>query len=102
MFVMVRFGMWDAIKAEPRPDTASQFMTGIWHYGRALANIYTDRPEQAQEELQKLSAIRLAMETIEHYVGFATARTLMTIAEQIVKGELAYSEGRVLEGLAHL
>jgi tetratricopeptide (TPR) repeat protein len=102
MFVMVRFGMWDAMMAEPKPDTASQFMTGIWHYGRALAYIYTDRLKQARQELQNLSAIREAMGTIEHYIGFATAKTLMTIAEQIVQGGLAYTEGRVLEGLAHL
>jgi tetratricopeptide (TPR) repeat protein len=102
MFVMVRFGMWDAMMAEPKPDIASQFMTGIWHYGRALAYIHTDRPKPARQELQKLSAAREAMGTIEHYIGFATAKTLMTIAEQIVQGELAYTEGRVLEGLAHL
>jgi tetratricopeptide (TPR) repeat protein len=102
MFVMVRFGMWDAMMAEPKPDTGSQFMTGIWHYGRALAYIYTDRPKQARQELQNLSAVREAMGTIEHYIGFATAKTLMTIAEQIVQGELAYTEGHVLEGLAHL
>jgi tetratricopeptide (TPR) repeat protein len=102
MFVMVRFGMWDVMIAEPKPDTESRFMTGIWHYGRALAYIHTDRPKKARQELVELVAVREAMGTIEHYVGFATAETLMTIAEQIVQGELAYSEGRILEGLAHL
>ena len=102
MFVMVRFGMWDAMMAEPKPDNGSQFMTGIWHYGRALAYIHTDRPKQAKQELVELTIVREAMGTVEHYVGFATAKTLMTIAEQIVQGELAYTEGRVLEGLAHL
>jgi len=102
MFVMVRFGMWDVMMAEPKPDTESRFMTGIWHYGRALAYIHTDRPKKARQELVELVAVREAMGTIEHYVGFATAETLMTIAEQIVQGELAYSEGRILEGLAHL
>ena len=102
MFVMVRFGMWDAMMAEPKPDTGSRFMTGIWHYGRALAYIHTDRPKKARQELVELAIVREAMGTVEHYVGFATAKTLMTIAEQIVQGELAYTEGRVLEGLAHL
>jgi tetratricopeptide (TPR) repeat protein len=102
MFVMVRFGMWNAMMAEPKPDVASQFMTGIWHYGRALAYIHTDQPKQARQELRKLSEALEAMGTVEHYIGFATAKTLMTIAEQIVLGEMAYSEGRVLEGLAHL
>ena len=102
MFVMVRFGMWDAMMAESRPDVASQFMTGIWHYGRALAYIHNDKLKPAGQELRELKAAREAMRKVEHYIGFATAKTLMTIAEQIVKGELAYAEGRVLEGLAHL
>jgi tetratricopeptide (TPR) repeat protein len=102
MFVMVRFGMWDDMLAEPKPAVASQFMTGIWHYGRALAYIHTDRLVEAQEELRHLSAAREAMETVAHYIGFATAGTLMTIAEEIVRGEFAYTAGDTLEGLAHL
>jgi tetratricopeptide (TPR) repeat protein len=77
-------------------------MTGIWHYGRALAYIYTDQPAEAQRELLTLSAAREAMGAVEHYIGFATAGTLMTIAEEIVQGELAYTEGNTLVGLAHL
>ena len=42
------------------------------------------------------------MGAVEHYIGFATAGTLMTIAEEIVQGELAYTEGNTLVGLAHL
>ncbi len=102
MFVMVRFGMWDQMLIEPKPSIASQFMTGVWHYGRALAYIHTDRPSEARQELRMLSAVREAMGTVEHYIGFATAKTLMTIAEEIVQGELAYSEGNTLAGLAHL
>ena len=102
MFVMVRFGMWDKMLTEPKPDIASQFMTGIWHYGRALAFIHTDRPSEAWRELETLSAAREAMGAVEHYIGFATAGTLMTIAEEIVQGELAYSKGNTLVGLAHL
>jgi len=102
MFVMVRFGMWDAMLAEPKPDIASQFMTGVWHYGRALAYLYNDRTGEARQELGQLSIARTVMGEAEHYVGFATAGTLLTIAEEIVSGELAYAEGRTMEGLAHL
>jgi hypothetical protein len=42
------------------------------------------------------------MGTVEHYVGFATAETLLTIAEEIVRGELARAEGNTLKGLARL
>ena len=102
MFVMVRFGMWDEMLAEPRPDVESRFMTGVWHYGRALAYIHTGRIAEARRELRPLTAARQAMGEIEHYIGYGTAEGLLTIAEEIVLGELAYAEGYTLEALAHL
>ena len=102
MFVMVRFGMWKEMLAEPKPDIESQFMTGVWHYARALAYINTGQPDMARGELDSLVASRKAMGEVEHYIGYATAETLMTIAEETVRGELAYSEGNTIEGLAHL
>jgi len=102
MFVLVRFGMWNEMLAEPKPNLESQFMTGIWHYGRALAYIHTNRLAMARKELRPLSDAREAMGTVKHYVGFATAETLLTIAEEIVRGELDRAEGNTLEGLAHL
>ncbi len=102
MFVMVRFGMWEAMLAEPKPNIESQFMTGIWHYGRALAYLHTGRSSSAQQELREVTAARQAMGEVDHYIGFATAKMLLTIAEEVVTGELAYAEGRTLEGLAHL
>jgi tetratricopeptide (TPR) repeat protein len=102
VFVMVRFGMWDAMLKETKPNIESKFMTGIWHYGRALAFVHTGRLAEARRELRPLTAARKAMGELEHYIGFGTAETLLTIAEEIVLGELAYAEGYTLEGLAHL
>lgn len=102
MFVMVRFGMWKEMLAEPKPDIESQFLTGVWHYGRALAYIHTGQQDMARGELDSLVASRKAMGEVEHYVGFATAETLMTIAEETVRGEFAYNEGNTIAGLAHL
>jgi len=87
---------------ETKPAPESKFMTGIWHYGRALAFVHTGRMAEARRELRPLSAARKAMGEVEHYIGFGTAETLLTIAEEIVRGELAYAEGYTLEGLAHL
>ena len=101
-FVMVRFGMWEEMLAEPNPDVNSRFMVGIWHYGRALAFLNTGRINQAKQELRALTDARQAMGELEHYVGYGTAGTLLTIAEEVVRGEIAYAEGRTLEGLARL
>ena len=102
MFVMVRFGMWEQMLAEPKPGLESEFMTGIWHYRRAMAYIHSNRLSEARLELRPLSAAQEAMSSVEHYIGYSTAKTLLTIANEIVKGELAYAEGNTLVGLAHL
>jgi tetratricopeptide (TPR) repeat protein len=102
MFVMVRFGMWEAMLTEPKPDVDSRFMTGIWHYGRALAYLNTGRSDRGRQELRGLTEARKAMGEVDHYVGYAAAETLLTIAEEIVQGEAAYAGGGTFEGLAHL
>jgi hypothetical protein len=66
---MVRFGMWDAMLKETKPSIESKFMTGIWHYGRALAFVHTGRLAEARQELRPLTAARKAMGKLEHYIG---------------------------------
>lgn len=102
MFVLARFGMWEEMLAEPRPDLKSQFMNGVWHYGRALAYLHTGQPDKAREELGPLTEAKVAMSEVEHYIGFNTAGTLLTISEEIVKGELAYAGDDTHSALAHL
>ncbi|MFQ5349824.1 MAG: hypothetical protein ACE5EG_05210 [Thermoanaerobaculia bacterium] len=102
MFVLVRFGMWEQMLAEPRPGVDSRFMTGIWHYGRALAHLHSGRIAEARRELRPLTEAREAMSRIDRYIGFGPVASLLTIAEEIVLGELAFAEGYTLEGLAHL
>jgi tetratricopeptide (TPR) repeat protein len=102
MFVLVRFGMWQEMLTEPRPGVDSRFMTGIWHYGRALAQIHSGNSVEARRELRPLIEAREAMSKVDRYIGFGPVLKLLTIAEEIVLGELAYAEGYTLEGLAHL
>ena len=102
MFTLVRFGLWDEMLAEPQPAVDSQFMTAIWHYGRALAFLHSGRLRLAGKELRALAEARRTMRHLKHNVGYAAADTLLTIAEEIVAGELAAKRGRTLEGLARL
>lgn len=102
MFVMVRFGMWDKMLAEPKPDIDSMYMTGIWHYGRALAFIHSGQIAKAREELLPLVKTKEAMAVLDHYIGFSTADALLTIAEEVVRGELNFAEGNTWKALARL
>ncbi|WP_394176504.1 tetratricopeptide repeat protein [Thalassotalea litorea] len=101
MFVMVRFGLWDDMLKEPKPDSGSSLMTGVWHYGRALAFTHTGNLEKASEEATNLKSIIDKMEE-SHELKETTSYRLLTIADNIVDGEITFAKGDTFRGIAHL
>jgi tetratricopeptide (TPR) repeat protein len=101
---MVRFGMWDEVLAEPAPDIESHFMTGIWHYARALARLHGQSDAAAaRQELAALVASRGEIDGEDAYsIGFGDVERLLTIAIEIVEGELAAAAGDHAVAAAHL
>ncbi len=53
----VRFGHWDEILGQPRPDPSLRYVTGVWHYARGLALVRRGDRGGAEEELAALGAI---------------------------------------------
>ncbi|MCZ6641145.1 MAG: hypothetical protein O7F71_06180 [Gammaproteobacteria bacterium] len=88
MYVLVRFGLWNKALAEPKPDTGLRFMTGVWHYMRGMAYSNTGNASEARAELGKLGSLRDKL-TDAYMVGFQSAPTLLTIAEQVLAGDMA-------------
>ncbi len=103
MFVMVRFGKWEGMLAEPQPEKNAQFMNGVWHYGRGMAFTSQGKTAQAQEELDQLTILRQLTEADPSYIsGFGAAGGLLMIAEEILKGEMAAGEGDFVSAISHL
>jgi tetratricopeptide (TPR) repeat protein len=97
---MVRFGMWDEILAEPRPVERARYLTGIWHYARALAFLNGDDTARARREWAELEVIR---ESIAAAPGRRNDYPkLLTIASEVAQGEMRAKEGRHAEALPHL
>jgi tetratricopeptide (TPR) repeat protein len=102
LYTLVRFGKWDEILSEPRPPEQSRYWTGIWHYARGMAYARTGQIKKARKELAALRAISEDPSTPEVLVGFSNASTLLTIAGEVVAGELAAEAGHYDEALGHL
>ena len=88
LYTMVRFGRWDAILEEPRPDAKARYWTGIWHYARGMARVHRGELDAAAEELRAVDALANDPEALEAIVGFANARRLLRIARGVLAGEL--------------
>ena len=103
IFVLTRFGKWDELLALPKPFMKAQFLTGTWHYGRSLAYLHTGKMAEAENELKKLQSLREKLVTGQPgYSGFEDAGGLLSIAEELVLGEIAAKKGDYAKSLFHL
>jgi tetratricopeptide (TPR) repeat protein len=102
LVVMVRFGMWDAILAEPEPPRGRRLWTGMWHYARGMAYAHADRVTPARAELAALERMAEDPTTRNTVVNFTHAGTLLAIARETLAGELRLRRGETDLALAHL
>lgn len=57
LLVMVRFGKWDDLLAEPRPDPRYNALTGLWLHATGMALAATGKLDKAQANLDELRAL---------------------------------------------
>ncbi len=101
--VLVRFGRWKEILAEPTPECEElyAFTRALIIYARTVALANLNEPDRAQEESDRfLAAFDAVPETRLLFQNYA--RDVLGVAREMMLGELAYKAGRVEEGLEHL
>ena len=93
LHVMIRFGKWEEILAEPAPPEWRFLSTALRHYARGVAFSATDRTAEARRELAAFEKAAAAIP--EHWVvGNSAASDVMAVARHMLTGELAFREGR--------
>lgn len=99
--VLVRFGKWQEILDQPLPDNAQLYAvtTATMCYARAvaLANLKKDAQAAQNEFLTALEQVPASRMLFNN-----TARVILAVAEQMMRGEVAYHAGNVKAGLQHL
>jgi tetratricopeptide (TPR) repeat protein len=101
--VLIRFGRWDELIAQPVPADPELYCTttATIHYGRGVAHASKGQLSQARAEREALVA---AYDRIPdtRYVFNNTCRDILAVAAEMLDGEIAYREGRFEEAFAHL
>src|SRR6267378_2124143 len=102
MEVMVRFGKWDDVLAEPEnyPDYAP-FTRAFHHAARALAFAAKGDTENARKE-QAVFAERSQLVPKETAVGNNTAESILPLVQRMMEGEILIAEGKLYVGLGQL
>ena len=102
MEVMVRFGMWNEILAEP--DNYADYMTAtraFHHAARAIAYAAKGDPENARKE-QAIFLEKAKLVPKEEFLGNNTAVDLLALAQHMTEGEILIRESKLDAGIAEL
>jgi tetratricopeptide (TPR) repeat protein len=99
--VMIRFGRWDDILAEPQPPEYRRFSRTMRHYARGVALSAQGRVAEARAELERFEA-EAARIPDDWYVGNNPAHDVVAVARKMLAGELAYREGEYDRAFATL
>lgn len=103
-FALARFGRWEQILKLPPPAHDTLFLRGVRHYVRGTALAATGRLDEAAQELDALKAILADKNLDQTPASFSnnSARAILSIAPEVLAGELAARRGDFNRAIAHL
>ena len=100
--VMVRFGLWDEILAEPEKYTDKMWFTRAFHHAaRAIA--YAAKGDTANaRKAQSVFIERAKLVPKEDFVSNNSCEALLAVAMPMVEGEILIAEGKIDSGIEQL
>lgn len=94
LHVLIRFGRWREVLAEPQPAEHLVMTRAVWHYARALACAATGRVAEAEAEQQQFLAARERVPETS-FVFQNASQAILGVAEAMIAGEIAYRKGEI-------
>ncbi|XHC10868.1 hypothetical protein ABWH98_25645 [Labrenzia sp. ac12] len=101
--VYIRFGMWSEILELDQPADKELYVTtnALIYYAKAIALANLGRHDEALSAMADFTAAYVQVPDSRMLFN-NTARDVLAVAEEMMKGEVAFKAGRREEGLAHL
>jgi len=101
--VYIRFGMWSEILELNQPEDKALYVTtnALIFYAKAVALANLGRHEEAKAAMVDFTAAYAEVPDSRMLFN-NTARDVLAVGEEMMKGEIAFKAGRREEGLDHL
>ena len=100
-YALTRFARWDEMLKEPEP-ASHPFLRGVWHYARGTAFVAKGQLEDAERELARVNEILQDKALDSPLFSPNTGRAVLSIAPEVLGGELAAARKEYDKALAHL
>src|SRR6266567_8068877 len=101
-YALTRFGKWDEMLREPEPPPTSAYLTGMWHYARGTAFLGKGQTDSADREFATLNEIMADKSLDQPLFSPNTGRAVLSIAQEVLAGEIAAAKKEYDRGVAHL
>jgi tetratricopeptide (TPR) repeat protein len=88
---MVRFGKWDDLLAEPKPDAKYPVLTAFWLHGHGMASAAKGKMKEAHADLEALQKMG-ASAPADLVVGMSPASDVFNLASKVLEARLATIE----------
>jgi tetratricopeptide (TPR) repeat protein len=92
LLVMVRFGKWAELLAEPRPDPKYNAMTGLWLHARGMALASTGRLREARAHLAELQELMVKVPATEQASNNPT-HAMLIVGAKALEARIAEQQG---------
>lgn len=101
--VLIRFGRWDDLIAEPLPADPELYCstTATIHYGRGVAHAAKGQVSQAAAEREAFTGAYARIPE-SRYLFNNTSRDILAVAAAMLDGEISYRVGDFDQAYAHL
>lgn len=100
-FAHAQFSGPAEILAQPAPDERMPYVTGMWHYSRAVAHALRRDSKGVERELAALKRIREKTDFKSMIDGGLPATDLLELAEHVARGRLAFANRRPGQAIGH-
>lgn len=101
-YALTRFGKWDEMLREPEPPATTPYLRGMWHYARGTAFLGKGQTDSAAQEFAKLDEIMPDKSLDQPLFSPNTGRMVLTIAREVLAGEIAAAKKDYDPAIAHL
>ena len=101
LHVMVRFGMWEEILAQPEPAPELLATRAVWRYARGIALASLGRVEEAEQEQKVFVAARSAVPESRLLFNNRVV-DILAVADAVLAGEIEYRRGNYDQAFTHL
>ncbi len=90
--VMVRFGLWNEILAEPEPSGDLFAARAVWRYARGVALASLGRTDEADQAMQEFLQAKEAVPG-SRLLFNNPVKQILDVAEKVLAGEIEYRKG---------